>query len=272
MNDDRPNDDDQGPGGRDGGSEPGAGATGGGDDGGESTTIADAGGSTTIADAPRYGGVDPETSRRRALGAGLGLLVVVLSYGPSRLGDADRWWAAGLTVLVAVVLSDSLVDLRALLPTPGVAPASIVVALVAVYLCVPETDQVAIAALVPLVVVGLELVGRGQVGLEWYAVAAASVGWAAMFGASGRQSALVGALFAWWAVLLVPLVHRVRAMPDERSAVATAVIGGLAAIVMARTGGIADSGTTAVVVAAALALVSFGLALAVVVALSVDER
>jgi hypothetical protein len=210
-----------------------------------------------------FGGVDEETSRRRALAAGIGLVIVALSYGPSGFGDQDRWWAAGATILVAVALADLLVDLRILLPTPGIAPGTIVVALVAVYLCVPETDQIAIAAFVPIVVVALEVVQRSQVGLEWYAVAAASVGWAGMFGASGRQSALVGALFAWWAVALVPLVHRVRPIPNQPTAVAVAVIGSVAAIVMARTGGIAESGATAAFSALAIGVVSLGFALLV---------
>jgi len=215
-------------------------------------------------DPHTFGGVDGETSRRRALAAGIGLAIVVLSYGPSRLDDPDRWWAAGVAILLAVVLADALVDLKVLLPTPGLAPGTIVVALVAVYLCVPETDQIAIAALIPVVVVALEVVQRTQVGLEWYAVAAASVGWAGMFGATGRQSALVGALFAWWAVLLVPLVNRVRPIVRQQNAVLVALIGGVAAIVNARTGGLSDSGATAALTVAAFAIVSFGFAILVV--------
>ncbi len=128
---------------------------------------------------------DVATSRRRALAAGIGLAVVVATYGPSGLGDSSRWWAAAATILVALALADLLPAVRELLPIPGVAPLTIVAALVAIYLCVPETDQIPVAAIMPVVVVVLELVGRRQVGLEWYAVAAASVLWAGMFGASG---------------------------------------------------------------------------------------
>ena len=156
------------------------------------------------------------TSRRRALGAGIGLAVVVATYGASGLGDSSRWWAAAATVLVAVALADLLPTVRELLPIPGVAPLTLVAALGAIYLCVPETDQIPVAAIVPVVVVVLELVGRRQVGLEWYAVAAASVLWAGMFGAAGRQSALIGALFAWWAVVLLPLVNGLRRLPSGR--------------------------------------------------------
>jgi hypothetical protein len=222
-------------------------------------------------DAGDVGGVDVAdvvASRRRALGAGIGLAVVVATYTASGFGDSSRWWAAAATILVAVALADLLPAVRKLLPIPGVVPLTIVVALVAIYLCVPETDQVPVAAILPVVVVVLELVGRRQVGLEWYAVAAASVLWAGMFGATGRQSALVGALFAWWAVALLPLVCALRPLPAGRVGtwlgVAVASIGAVAAMVMARTGGIADGGSEAWIAAVTLGVVSLIVSLVVV--------
>ena len=216
-------------------------------------------------DAPDADAVDDDTSRRRALGAGIGLAVVVTTYGPSGLGDAGRWWAAGATIVIAVLLADVLPDLRRLLPIPGVAPLTLVAALVAIYLCVPETDQIPIAAFVPLALVGMEIASRRQMGLEWYAVAAASVGWAGLFGATGRQSALVGALFAWWAVALVPLVHAARPLPSRAAAIGVALIGAVSVVVMARTGGIADTAEAAWLAAGLIAAVSFGLSLGIVV-------
>ncbi len=207
---------------------------------------------------------DVAESRRRALGAGIGLAVVVATYNASGFGDSSRWWAAASTILVAVALADLLPAVRELLPIPGVAPLTIVAALVAVYLCVPETDQVPVAAILPVVVVVLELVGRRQVGLEWYAVAAAAVLWAGMFGATGRQSALVGALFAWWAVALLPLVHGLRRLPAGTwVGVIIAAIGAVAAMVMARTGGIASSGSAAWIAAVTVAVVSLIVSLVV---------
>ena len=204
--------------------------------------------------------VDVVSSHRRALGAGIGSAVVIATYGASGLGDQSRWWAAAATILVAVSLADLLPAVRQLLPVPGVAPLTIVAVLVAVYLCVPETDQIPVAAIVPVVVVALELVGRRQVGLEWYAVAAASVLWAGMFGATGRQSAIVGALFAWWAVALLPLVNGFRRLPPGRAgttiAVTIAVIGAFSVAVMARTGGLAATGGDAWLAATTLAIVS----------------
>ena len=203
-------------------------------------------------------------SARQALGAGVGLAVVVTTYAASGYGEGSRWWAAALTILLAIALVDLLADVRRLLPVPGVAPLTLLAALVGMYLCVPETDQMAVAAILPVLVVVLEVFGRRQLPVEWYAVAAASVLWAGMFGATGRQSALVGALFAWWAVALVPLVHAVRPIRSVMAGVVVAALGAVAVAVVARTGGIADSGTAAVVAAAIAAAVSFGLAVGAV--------
>jgi hypothetical protein len=207
---------------------------------------------------------DDVMSRRRALGAGIGLAIVIATYGPSGLGDAGRWWAAGATIVVAVLLVDLIADLCRLMPIPGTASLTIVAALLAIYLCVPETDQIPVAAFVPVALVGMELVSRRQMGLEWYAVAAASVGWAGLLGATGRQSALVGAIFAWWAVALVPLVHMVRPLPSKAAGLLVAAIGAVSVVVMARTGGIAETAEAAWLAAALIAAASFGIALILV--------
>lgn len=203
-------------------------------------------------------------SPRHSLGAGIGLAVVIVTYAASGYGDDSRWWAAALTILVAIALVDLLPDVRRLVPVPGVAPLPIIAALVAMYLCVPETGQVPVAAFLPVLLVVLEVVGRQQLGVEGYAVAAAAVMWAGMFGATGRQSALVGALFAWWAVALVPLVNAIRPIRSTRSALVVAAIGAIAVAVVARTGGIADTAEAAWLAAAIAAVVSFALAVGVV--------
>jgi len=207
---------------------------------------------------------DGATSRRRALGAGIGLAVVIAASGPSRLDDPARWWAAAATVAVGVALADLLPLARRLLPVPGVAPTTILATLAAVALCVAETDHMMIAAIVPVAVVGVELVGRRQLGVEWYAVAAASVLWAGIFGATGRQSALVGALFAWWAVALLPLVYVVRPVASTSASIVVAAIGAVAAVAVARSGGLADTAPPAWIAAAVVAAVSFGLAVVIV--------
>ena len=128
--------------------------------------------------------------------------------------------------------------------------------LLAMYLCVPETNQFAMAALIPMAVFLVELVRREQLGVEWYALAAASVAWAGMFGSSGRQSALIGALFSWWPILLPWLIGRLMGARQRTTVIASMVVGALAAVVFARTGGISASGVTAAVVVAAIAAAS----------------
>lgn len=184
---------------------------------------------------------DDSVARARAIGAGIGMLIVALTYEASRYGDPDRWWAAAAIVLVGVLLADGLADIRALLPTPGCAPLTIVAVLVAVVGCVPETDQLPIVAVVPVALVLLEVASRRQMPIEWYVVAAAAVGWGAMFGATGRQSALVGALFAWWAVLLPGFIHAARTIRSQQQAGIVAVVAAGAAVAMSRTGGIATT-------------------------------
>ena len=214
------------------------------------------------------GDVDPDvdrdrTDRARAIGAGLAMLVIVLSYGASRLGDPDRLWAAAMAIVLGVVLADGLAAVRTALPTPGVAPLTLVATLAAIFLCVPETNQLAIVALLPMVLVVLEVAERRQLPIEWYVVAAAAVGWGGLFGASGRQSALAGALFAWWAVLLPAFVVARRRVATPWRAQAIAAVAALWVVVVARTGGIADDWATIIVSVVAAVIVSVGAAIAI---------
>ncbi len=190
----------------------------------------------------------PLLSTHHAIGAAVGLVVIITTYGASGYGEGDRWWAALLTLVLAIGGFDVFATLRRLLPFPGVVPATLLLVLAIMYLCVPETDHFEIAALLPLLVAGIELIGRRQVGLEWYAVAGAGVLWAGMLGAAGRQSALVGALFAWWPLVLVVLVGVVGIVGPIRTPLAAGAviaIGAVGAAAVARTGGIAESGAVA---------------------------
>ena len=217
------------------------------------------------ADDPSTHAESPDRmSAARAIGAGVGLLVVVLAYDVSGLGGTDRYWAAGAAILVAVLVADGLSDLRSLVPTPGLMPAALLVTLAAIFLCVPETDQIPVAMIIPSVVLVVELLQQKQMGLEWYAVAAASIGWAGMFGATGRPSALVGALFAWWPIVLPMLVNAVRPIRSALDATLIVAVGAVAAVVMARTGGIADSWSAVAVSVLGAVVVSAGLAALIV--------
>jgi hypothetical protein len=182
-------------------------------------------------------------SARHAVGAAVGLAVIVTTYGAAGYGQDDLWWVAPLTLTVAIAMVDVLADVRRLLPFAGVAPATLLLVLAGMYLCVPETDQIPVAATVPLLVIALEVIGRRQLGLEWYGIAAGAVLWAGMFGSTARPSALVGALFAWWAIGLVGLVGLVRPIRSSLAAAVVVLIGTAAAWAIARTGGLVASGT-----------------------------
>lgn len=192
----------------------------------------------------------------RIVGVGGGLLIVSLVYAPAGFGDVERVWAAAATMLLGLVLGEALTDFRSQVRTPGAVPAGLLAALLAMYLCVPETDQFVVAAMIPLALLAMELVRRGQFGVECYAVAALSVAWAGMLGTTGRQSALVGALFAWWSFLLPWMISRAMGVRSGSSTIVLTMVGAVAAVLFARTGGISDSGATAALVAAALAVVT----------------
>jgi hypothetical protein len=210
--------------------------------------------------------IDP-TSVHRAAGAAAGLTIVALTWNVNSFSGPGRQWAAAATILLGAVLVEALPILRRALPWPGASPATLLAALIAAALCVPETDQFPVAALLPGMLLVAELTGRRQLGLEWYAVAAASVAWGAVFGASGRQSALVGAMFSWWPVLLpVGVLVLVESQPSRcpshaarrRVSAIAAAVGAVAAMVVARTGALADTGGPAVLAVAVAITASVG--------------
>ena len=205
-----------------------------------------------------------KTSAALPIGAGIGLLIVVMTYSASSLGATDRYWAAGVAILVAVLVAEGLTGLCSIAPTPGLVPAALLATLAAIFLCVPETDQIPVAMIVPGGVLAAELLQRRQLGIEWYAIAEASVGWAGMFGATGRQSALAGALFAWWPIMLPMLVHLVRPIRSALDASLVIAVGTAAALIVARTGGIADSSRVVVGSVLGAAAVSVGLAAVII--------
>lgn len=200
--------------------------------------------------------IDAKSDCSRFVGVATGLLIIVLTYDEAGLASSHRLWAVVGVMLVGLLLPDAVIELRSRLRAPGLAPSVFLVALGTMYLCVPETDQVPVAAVVPAGVALAEVVRRDQLGVSWYALAAASVGWAGIFGSAGRQSALVGALFAWWPFLLALFIVGRRQVTARRTGAIVAV-GVAAAVGFARTGGISDSWQTvgiAVVTAVACSL------------------
>ncbi len=202
-------------------------------------------------------------ARAPAIAAGIGVLVVVLSYDASSLGDGVRRAAAVVAIGAAVAVGRALPTLRRTLPVPGLAPLPVAAALIAIALCVPETGPVYLAAIVLGGVVALEIATRRQADIVWYALAAGLVGWVGLWGATGRPSALVGALFAWWAVVLIPVVDQLVGLRTTLGATLVSGVGLVAVVLVARTGGVADSGGPALAAAALVAAGSLAGAVAV---------
>lgn len=132
------------------------------------------------------------------------------------------WWAVAIC--------------RSIFPHPGAMPVLILVVATAAYLCVPETDQFKGVA---LLVVGLglvELVGREVLPMAWHGALLTVVLWSALYGATGRASAVVGAVFAGWAIVLPALGWTLASRRPRRLHSAVATIACVAALVVARTG------------------------------------
>lgn len=193
-------------------------------------------------------------------------LVLRESWTASGLGDASRAWAVAGVVAVALALTWALPALRRLLPRPGDVPLTVAGVLLAIFLCVPETDQILRVAGVVTIVVIAEGVSRRTLPLLLIGAVAAYVMWAGIFGATGRQSALVGALFAWWPVLILPLLsRRMPGLADTGTWVRGGIVavGGLAAVGVARTGALQPTVSPALLAVAVAAPVSLAVGAAV---------
>lgn len=197
---------------------------------------------------------------RLALGAVAGILVVAWCRDEAGLDDESRSWAVVGIVAVSMGVALVLPAARRLLPSRGILALSIAATALAMYACVPETDQFrSVALVVGGLIVAAMLLGR-WLPLVGYGGVALVVMWAGTYGTAGRQSALVGALFAWWPVLFVPLVAALR--PAVTAATepwrwAIAAVGVIAAGGVARTGALeptAGPAWTAVAVAVAVSL------------------
>ena len=126
-------------------------------------------------------------------------------------------------------------------PTPGVWPAIWCVVAAAIYGCVPETDQMGAMGVLVVGCLLLELITRRRLGVVVHLAVAGVLLWAGLYGASGQDRAVVGALFAFWPAVIVPLIALVwpsllsRPEPVRWT---IAGLGGAAALIVARTGAI----------------------------------
>lgn len=208
--------------------------------------------------------VDSAPTRRRRLrrvAVAAAVAAVIVRLSQDDLSDRSRWWAAIATLVMTVTLVWMVPIVQQVL-APGWAPASIVGVMTVTFLCVPETDQIPYIAAVPAVLAVVEVLSGRSLPFGVIYTAAALVLWAGVFGATGRQSAFVGAFFAWWplmmlagAVAICPALARAR--PWRHAVI---LIGGfVAAGVVSRTGALQPTGGPAVRAAAVAGVVSLGL-------------
>lgn len=173
----------------------------------------------------------------------LGLILVDASWSAS-FALQPRAWAAVSAVAVAIVFALVLTTVRQSVACPGMVPSALGCAAVAIYGCVPETDQMPGVGWAVAAVVIVEVARQQQLPVVWHSCVGALVLWSGLYGATGRPSALIGALFAClpipllgcW-IILYPRLGRVH----EAWRWVILGLGCLSAVAMARTGGISPT-------------------------------
>ncbi|MCX6520418.1 MAG: hypothetical protein NTZ21_07120 [Actinobacteria bacterium] len=185
---------------------------------------------------------------RAAVGLAVGIAAVARSNEASGLDD--RRLVVVLAVAIVVAVSVGLPVLQERLGLPGAVPALIGVMQFAIYCCVPETDQIPQVVFAVVVLLTIEVAAARP--MPWWLVLAVFglVLWSGLFGATGRESALVGAVFAAWPLLLV--------LSGVGSPVVAAGLGSVAVVAVARTGALQPTVRPALLAVAVAAFVSLG--------------
>ena len=193
----------------------------------------------------------PEGLLVRAV-AGLAVGIAAVARSREASGLDDRALVVVSAVAIVVAVSVGLPVLQERLGLPGAVPALIGVMQFAIYCCVPETDQIPQVVFAVVVLMALELAADRP--MPWWLVLAVVglVMWSGLFGATGRESALVGALFAAWPLVLV------LAGVGSSVVVVAAGVGSVAAVAVARTGALQPTVRPALVAVAVAAFVSLG--------------
>lgn len=206
------------------------------------------------------------TALRVLSGLGVGGLIVALCWHTSHLGDPTRLWAAVATVGAAVFVVLAVPAAYRAIPTPGALSCAQASCAVAVFGCVPETsNQMGYVFVFIGAGLAVELVTGAQLPLAWHWTVTVVVLWSGIYGATGRQSAFVGALFALWPLVIAPLVKatlrqsRGRRVSEQTWGVVIS-LGSIASVAVARTGALNRSIWPAVVAVAIAAPTSITIA------------
>lgn len=202
--------------------------------------------------------------------AGVGL--VYATWDDSFAGRANGWAVPCAVLMVASLcwaaplMGRSLADL-------GGAWGLLCGCALAVYSCVPETDQMREVAVVLVAGWVAEMVLRRRLPDAALVAAAGLLAWSALFGATGRPSALVGGLFAlapvvaaaaWWCA-----AERATSRPRAFAGWIVGVVWVGAAGAVSRTGGISPRLRPAIV---AVIVAAVGAAVATVLVYMIVPR
>lgn len=190
----------------------------------------------------------PARRSTRMVLAGAGGALIVSSAWSATFEFRPLDWAAVAVVLIAIGLVWAIPILFHAFTSPMYTWVLFAGCLGAVHVCVPENGQTAEIGLLIACAGVAELLMRRRLPAPVWSAAAASVLWAAVFGASGQTRAVIGGVFA-----LVPIIataalvrprHAFRPMTEARQW-SIAAIWMTAAWIVARTGGVADTGSAA---------------------------
>jgi len=191
--------------------------------------------------------------------------MVALTWHDAGFDGSNGPVAGAIAVVVVGAAMFSPTRIRTALPQPAAVPTVLGCSWSAIFACVPETsDQMFHVAAMLVVLGGSELLLRATLPWWVHSAATAVVAWAGLYGSTGRPSAIVGALFALWPLVLpaitVMLVPRLALAPAWTTWVIVA-FGTSASWMTARSGALGSTVAPAVEDAVLFGLASIAVAL-----------
>lgn len=208
---------------------------------------------------------------RYGIALGVSVLAIATAWNASILSNRSARWVLVATPITCLLVAWAFPILRQSIRQPGVVPMALASSMAAVYGCVPETDQIPPIALCVAIVLLIELITWRPLPTSWFAGVATIMLIGGLYGATGRQSALIGALFAAWTLVFLPIVELIQ--PRVRGASETvrwfiAGIGSIGSIVVARTGALQDTARPAIYAVALTMVVTITVSIIIIEAWS----
>ena len=188
---------------------------------------------------------------RLLLGLFGGALIAHFQADAGHLGRPDYAWARPMIAVTFAAVALCLAEVDKRLAASGLTGALTAAWAVVVLCCVPETGHLPPVLAVTTALATWQFLSKATIPLPCHLAIIWLVLSAGVFGSSGRPSALCGALFGVWPFVLTALARpgTMRfGVPIGRACV-YAALGGLGALVVSRTGALAQAGLRAPVLA-----------------------